>query len=232
MINILLTLLLLFSLTTQSRGAWLFDGVNDKVTVGPSSVIEYPDGNWTVAFQMRHTTGTTVAEAVFAFPYTGTIYFDFRLGDIDKNLIWEAADDDVTATSLGTGVNSIADTNNHVVVLTRVGTVLTLYLDGTQIQTNNVPGFTVCSVDEVTLGAYSDSSDPYNGSMAWAARWSRALSLPEIVGLSADISPDCYKNDLIWYVPMVRDYNEIAKGITITNDGSTVVAHPRTISCS
>ena len=68
-----------------------------------------------------------------------------------------------------------------------------------------------------------------NGYLAECARWDRELSASEISSLQSGVSPRMFLNGLRWYVPMVRDYNEIKTGIAITNNSSTVSAHPRII---
>ena len=72
-----------------------------------------------------------------------------------------------------------------------------------------------------------------NGSLAEEAFWKRALTADEIAGLASDFGPDCFPNGLVpgsgWYTPMISDYVELVNNLTITNNDTTYIDHPRII---
>jgi hypothetical protein len=62
--------------------------------------------------------------------------------------------------------------------------------------------------------------------MAEWAKWDRALIDTERAALALGFSPLFFPRELKWYLPMVRPYVELKEGLTVTNDGSTIGAHP------
>jgi hypothetical protein len=93
------------------------------------------------------------------------------------------------------------------------------------------------SVDAINVGTalyFGARSDEDNdrrlgGDMAEWAKWDRTLIDTERAALASGFSPLFFPRELKWYVPMIRPYVELKEGLTVTNDGSTIGAHPAII---
>jgi hypothetical protein len=124
-----------------------------------------------------------------------------------------------------------SNTNWTHIALVRTGTgsacTITLYINGSTAAagTNNA----VDAVAAATLyfGNRASLTRGLNGSMAEWAKWSRALSPNEIGALKNGFAPAFFPKSLMFYVPMIRDNNEIKQGISVTNTGAAGAGHPR-----
>lgn len=113
----------------------------------------------------------------------------------------------------------------HSCLVCESSTSRTIYLNGGN-ETTNTDSVTPTSILEVWV-AYGSQS--FIGDIAEAAIWNVVLSKDEIISLYKGFSPSLVKpNNLIYYVPLIRNLSEICGGRIITNNSSATVSdHPR-----
>lgn len=231
--------LLLFCFSAQSWGAQLYDGVDDYVTITDNDALTIPDSDYTVAGWVKLTGNAGSAEHIVFDNFAGGsgCWWEIIIGESSSSfgddIRLSAQDDDGTALDATSTSNPFASNTNwtHIIVQ-RSGTTHTTYINNSSVASANVSAFDACNGGAVVFGRWSDAAPGayLNGSLAEWAKWGRALSSAEMAGLANGFSPNCYPG-FQWLTPMVRDYNELAKGIAVTNSGSTVIAHPRIYSC-
>ena len=97
------------------------------------------------------------------------------------------------------------------------------YLNGTSgtVNTTNI-GTQEATID-IRVGASAV------GRIAEAAIWSAALNADEIASLAKGVACDLVRpQSLIYYVPLIRNLQDVKGGLSITNlNGATVADHPR-----
>ena len=68
----------------------------------------------------------------------------------------------------------------------------------------------------------------HDGRIAEAGIWNVALTDAEILSLSRGMTCDKIRpQSLVYYTPLIRDIQDLARGMTLTNTNSTVANHPR-----
>jgi hypothetical protein len=104
------------------------------------------------------------------------------------------------------------------------GTQRTLTFLGTQSATtsNNAALETFRIGRRTVSGLWSD------GDFAEIGMWQAALTAAEIASLANGMTCDKVRpQSLIYYSPLVREIQDLAQGMTLTNTDSTVANHPR-----
>jgi hypothetical protein len=97
------------------------------------------------------------------------------------------------------------------------------YLDGTSGTVNTANIGTQESTVNIRVGANAI------GRISESAVWSAALSADEIASLAKGVTCNLIRpQSLIYYVPLIRNLQDVKGGLTITNlNGATVADHPR-----
>jgi hypothetical protein len=109
--------------------------------------------------------------------------------------------------------------------------VLRLYLNGTQ-QASSTTAVGPLNQGSVAteIGRRTGSSSnqfPANAQIADVGIWNQTLTASEVASLSKGMSCDKVRmQGLVLYAPLVRDLIDL-KGNALTNNGTTVAAHPR-----
>lgn len=141
----------------------------------------------------------------------------------------EIAGDPIRAELVGAigagAVTSIAFTANawnHGTGVFTSSTSRTAYINGGSAGSNTT-SVTPTGVTEVRIGGPSTSD------VAEAAIWDVALTAAEIASLGKGFKPTRIRpRSLVFYAPLVRNIQDVRKGITLTNNNSaTVTDHPR-----
>lgn len=104
-----------------------------------------------------------------------------------------------------------------------------VYLNGGGVGTNS-SSLTPTSIDRIGIGVLAKSTlaNHISGSIAECAIWNIDLTAAEAASLAAGFSPRLIRPaNLVFYAPLVRNITDVRGGITITNTGMTVSAHPR-----
>lgn len=104
----------------------------------------------------------------------------------------------------------------------------TVVLDGGTTGTNTQ--FRAATFDELRIATYGNTSPLYfNGRLSEVAVWNADLTSDEIVSLAKGFKAYRIRpQSLLYYVPLVREVQELRSGITLTaNNAPTVATHPR-----
>ena len=212
---------------------------SDRVVMTDNAVFTFPDADWTVAGWVKCTSRSgTGNQRIFSYMSGATKYFIVDVGDpssgfVPDDIQAQFKDDDGTIITAASSSNPFASNTSWTHVLVRrSGTDLAVYINGTNIANQSNAGFDGLDAGDWKWGNNQYDSAAWKGDMAEWAKWDRLLNSAEIAGLVAGYAPSCYPDSLKFYIPMIRDYTEIKAGVTVTNNGSTVVEHPRIIYCS
>ncbi len=220
--------------------AWHFDETSGHhVLLGDNAALTLPDGDWTIAgwiylddnagnfFQYFLSWG-----AVSASPSLN--WFVDETGEANANklkvIAYDAGGDNYEFASPGTPIVGATAKWLHF-ILVHSGNTLLQYIDNV-LDASEVDA-AVGAIDvgaSMYLGMREDNNADrrFGGSMAEWAKWDRALNAGERGALVAGYSPMFFPTPK-WYVPMIRSYQELAVPLTVTNNNSTVIAHPRII---
>lgn len=134
----------------------------------------------------------------------------------------------------GTSLYSLTTPTNtwiHVAGTTSSNTSRYAWYNGL-IGVENTSNVSVPTPDLLQIGASLQTgvvSSPMDGYIAEVGIWNIALSEENMNALAKGYSPQFVRPDkLQFYAPLVRDLNDIRKGVTITNNNTaTVIQHPR-----
>lgn len=229
-----LLLIFFLPLAINSFGAWSYNGTSAYVDMSDNAVLDLPDGDWTLAgwFKPNSTAGTTeppvISVSVSDSIYFAGSYYEASFADAKANDIDFYAQDAQADSVWPLSTSNPLSTNWTSYIAIRSGNTVTLYINGTSAgsATNAIfDAVTIAGV--VRWGGTFDLLGFFGGLTAEWAKWDRALSTSEIAALKNGTSPRFFLNGLKWHVPMIRDYNEIKTGISITNHSSTAGSHPR-----
>lgn len=107
----------------------------------------------------------------------------------------------------------------------------TAYLDGVAGTENTTTRATGGALDNLILGSNSGATLDYNGRLAEIAVWDVALDAAEIAALAKGFRPSLIRpHKLLWYLPLVREIQEVRSGLAITSSGPIVAVHTRRIA--
>jgi hypothetical protein len=146
------------------------------------------------------------------------------------------------ATSSATGQNSAVTTdtftlaNWHHAAARFAGAASRIaYLDGVASVEQTTSRATGGNLDSLTIGRGAggtyNPSIPFNGRIAEVGVWDVALSTAEIASLARGFKPSQIRPDkLLFYLPFVRDVQDVRSGLTYTTSGPVVAVHPRRIA--
>lgn len=109
------------------------------------------------------------------------------------------------------------------------------YLDGVAGTENTTSRATGGALDTLIVGRGSggtyNSNAPFNGRIAEVAVWDVALNTAEIAALAKGYKPSQIRPDkLLWYLPLVREVQDVRSGLTFTNSATAVAVHTRRIA--
>lgn len=211
-----------------------------SITLADHAALTFPDDDWAIGGLVKFSTRTGSTDGfLFLWGSGYTNQFFARVGYAshagfpdDVNLAF--LDTDGTNLSLTTGSNEFqSNTSWTHILLERTSTTISVYKNGTLTGTVSNAG-----IDALDAGAsFRFGNNNYNtgdflGDMAEWAKWDRALTTAEKAMLCDPTklhAPTFFPNSLKWYVPMINKYQELVQGIAVTNNGTTVSAHPRII---
>jgi hypothetical protein len=94
--------------------------------------------------------------------------------------------------------------------------------------TPNTDSRSITTETSIRAGAAS-AGNTFTGQLAEFAIWNAALTVDEINSLAQGFKPPRIRpQSLLYYVPLVREIQELRSGITLTaNNAPTLFAHPR-----
>lgn len=212
--------------------AWDFDGTDDYMELALPSSYDVPK---TLACWFN-TDSSTTAQTLISLSSGNvsenlSLALSLRLSSTSTVLATSSAGNGLSnATTSGTYTQ-----NNwhHAAAVFPSTASRTAYLDGigtTQTATRSAGS----ALDNLILGQGSGGTynpgQPFNGRLAEIAVWDVALDESEIVSLAKGYIPTLIRPDkLLWYIPLVREVQDLRSGITISNSATAVSPHPRRI---
>jgi len=137
---------------------------------------------------------------------------------------------DNTATTAG---SYSASTWQHACAVFASATSRTIYLNGGNSGTNTGSA-SPTGIDYIAIGRIRVSNNWFNtwtgGSFAECAIWNAALNTDEVAALAKGFSPSKIRpQNLVFYVPGIREIIDVRGGLALTHSGNSVAAHPRRI---
>jgi hypothetical protein len=144
-------------------------------------------------------------------------------------LFWAANDTALSQTSINASFS--ADTWHHACAVESATNSRRVYANGTASSVST--GIrTPASVASLFIGIDRLNNGfqlPMTGRVADVAIWSAALTADEITSLSRGVSARLVRpQSLVFFAPLIRELQDLSRGITITNvNTATVIQHPR-----
>jgi hypothetical protein len=78
------------------------------------------------------------------------------------------------------------------------------------------------------IGRYQAANAWSSGDFAELGMWQATLTAEEVASLAKGITCDKVRpQSLVYYTPLIRDIQDLARGMTLTDTNSTVANHPR-----
>lgn len=121
------------------------------------------------------------------------------------------------SADLGSIINTQPAGNwQHVCAVFASATSRTPYLNGVAGTTNTTP-VTPVNINTIVIGSRTDSAFTFDGTIAEVAVYNKALSQAEINALyGGQAAYNVAHQNLKIYAPLIREFHEIASGITLT----------------
>lgn len=83
-------------------------------------------------------------------------------------------------------------------------------------------------MDTYRIGRYQSNNSWSTGDFAELGMWQATLTAEEVASLAKGMTCDKIRpQSLVYYTPLIRDIQDLARGMTLTNTDSTVANHPR-----
>lgn len=107
------------------------------------------------------------------------------------------------------------------------------YFDGvaqTLSFTGTIPATTSNNalVDTLRIGRYASQNGWSIGDYAELGMWQATLTAEEIASIAKGMTCDKVRpQSLVYYTPLIRDIQDLARGMTLTDTSTTVANHPR-----
>jgi len=148
-------------------------------------------------------------------------------------IVYEARDS-VSFSQISIASNVQANTWHHACAVEIAVAGRRIYGNGTLGSTSSAVR-NPTSVDEFYIGIDRLNSGfqlPMTGQIAEVGVWNTALTIDDVRSLSQGIACRLVRpQNLVFYAPLIRDLNDLARGVALTNgNGATVQIHPRIYS--
>lgn len=202
-----------------------FNGTSAKIDVGTvSGVTTLPDSDWTIAGFFTNNAAISTDPIYHTGNYSSGAYFIIVFNASD-NIQADYVSDNATTITL-TSTSTYNDSSVHHIRFTRSGDTYTLYVDDVSedSETNATPDGMTDTTD-MRFGQLHTVGLYWDGDLWEWSKWDRALSLDEGTALYNREAATRFAKDLKWYIPMIREYQDIVGGLTVTNSGTTVIEH-------
>lgn len=216
--------------------AFYFGTGTQSVTLADHAALDLPNGEWAIAFRAQETSRATSSRLVYRsnFPTTAnSIEITMGSGAFANEFYVNIVDASDSTLSFPITANPFnAGTPVDFILQRESDGFVRLYFNAALAGTSNAQLTTAINTSAALwLGNRSDSARPFNGWIAEYTQRNRAFTPDERAAHYAGFSPPFFPGRAV-YVPAIRDYVELQAGIAVTNNGSTVVAHPPIIYLS
>ena len=210
-----------------------FTSASEYFTLADDAALTLPNGDWSLGGWFKITNNAGIYQQWFfnwnaySRPYLYAFVFEASAAS-GANEIKIGVHDGTNFTLLtGTSTPGTSTAWQHL-LLVRSGNTITQYIDGAADGSSNTSITAVDAGVDLHMGGRGVGETNYNflGELAGWAKWDRALSTAERAGLAAGASAAHYPLSLAWNMPMRGDLIENKSFIAVTNNGTTVSAHP------
>lgn len=234
--SLLFAILVACLCAVPAGGAFYFGTSTQLVSVADNVALDLPNGEWTIALRGQETTRATSSRLYSRNRNDTANVIVFSLGtggginELYTEILSGSGADPGFPVSNATAITS---GNPFTVIVSRGSDgFVRVYINNTLTSTSdNALTTSLDSAQPLILGNRDGGERPFDGWIADFAQWNRLLTASERAAYHAGFSATCFPQSLTVYMPMIRDYNEIKAGIAVTNESTTVVAHPRVIFC-
>ena len=186
--------------------------------------------NFSMAGWIRRPSGSTIQS--FGFPDSASHFLAFYHFS-DNNIYFDIRN----GASIGYGFSGQSITGwNHIAMvfdgsLSGNANRGKGYLNGSQLSLNFSGTIPSTTSNNVSLESYRIgriSTFWSTGDFAELGMWQATLTAEEVASLAKGMTCDKVRpQSLIYYTPLIRDIQDLARGMTLTDTNSTVANHPR-----
>ena len=213
--------------------AFSFDEVNDYIALTDSPALNLPDGDWTLAFWMKvpDLTGSDF-QYILSWGAEGFTNLTLKLGEASSGssgvleLIVNAGVNNFTATT-ATGVITTG-TWLHIRI-GRTGDTVKIYVDNVEKATDtnaSASNTNVSATFYIGVREDLDSTTYFGGELAEMSMQKVFLLTDQGAALANGYAYSVFPDPASWYLPMIREYQDLIRPLTVTNNGTTVSEHP------
>lgn len=241
----ILALIVSLAFCVPSFGATVFSGSSQSVSMGSHTVLDIPNGDWTIAvwvqFSSRSGTGW---DNIFEYRDSSENEFiivrvsqasqtnpnRIELIMLDTNGHFAEFDDAGTFFASNTSPASI--------VVRRSGTTYSVWANGISVISSTDATAAAITPTSGVFYYGNENENPtkfFHGQMWDTAKWDRALRDDEVASLAKGFSADCFPNGQKWFYPMGGQYGyykEMLVPVTVTNSSTTTSDAQRIIYCN
>lgn len=203
--------------------AYNFNGSNQYLTVASAPATAAPI---TIAAWFRKS-GTATKNGIFLLnAFTGNVNdntaFGFYFGASSSVRGYIQSSSTVFADFAATG-SYTTNSWGHACVVFATSTSRTIYRNGENSATST-SSISPANIARLEIASFNNSSH-FDGQFAEIGIWNAALTANEVVSLSKGFACNRVRpQSLIFYLPLIRTMQDLAKGVSVTNNNTATVA--------
>lgn len=240
--NLLFTALLYCLSVFPAAGAWEFPNANDNnVSIADNDALTFPDGDWTVCSNVRLISNAgSQGQYVFSWGvWNTTPSFNIWIQETSSGgnagkILGRLVDNDGTGYTLTGGATPFTgNLNTNSVCVIRDGSYIYISVGGVDVTNVSTSGDfnAINRSDAFYFGMQANGNEELNGVISDTVFFNRDLTQAELDAMAGGVSPYCLGGAKL-YLPAIGTYQELMKGLSTTNSGSTIAPHPRMYSCN
>ena len=240
--NLFLAVLLCILGPCTAYPAWEFPNSNDNnVSIADNAALTFPNGNWFLCLNLRliSNAGSQGQYVISWGAWNATPSINIWIqetssgGDAGK-IRGRIVDDDGTGYNLANaaGTPFTGNLNSNIVCVIRDSNYIYVTVNGTDSANATTSGdfAAINRSDAFYFGMQANGNEELNGVIGDIVFGDRALTAGELAGMTNGVSPFCSGGGKL-YLPAINTYQEIMKGLSVTNSGASIVVHPRLYLC-
>jgi hypothetical protein len=204
-----------------------FNGSTDKILATTTPVSAAP---FSVCAKVNKDVTTDQAWFTISDVSAGSNFWTSRLKSDNTHEFHVRAG--ATQPTIDATASYAVDTWHSVCVVEASSTSHVVYLDGAN-SASSATDTAPAGIDHIVIGLLKTNAESafFDGDIMDFAVWNRALTAAEI-DIYHKFSGSCLKSGLVNYTKMIRDVQDVARGIAWDVTGTTVTPSPRIIYCS
>jgi hypothetical protein len=161
----------------SNRGGYLFDGVNDYVTVADNDNLDFGTGDFSI--NIKITTGLLNTAQDLLYKRSGTTYYFLRIGS-DNKIIFQI---NGGTTAVVSSTIALALNKQYTIIAMRISGVIKLYINGADVSSSVVTNAeNINNSGSIVIGHdYSTTGNKFKGEISQVRLFNRALSASEVL---------------------------------------------------